>query len=57
MKIIIMAVFLSGCSLGPIHITHEEGSLPKIRIDTGYDECKLKAVRRGEARIVCVWIY
>ncbi len=57
MRIFILIVLLSGCSIGPIHVTHKEGSLPKLRIDTGYEACKVRAKARGEANIECEWEY
>ncbi len=50
----IICVTISACSFGPIKITHEEGHLPKIHVDLGIEECKVRA-KRKEAKLDCKW--
>lgn len=33
----------SDCKAGPMHITHKHGEMPKVKINTGVDDVKLKA--------------
>ncbi len=40
--VLIVCLFLSGCSVGPFHLTHNEGELPKAKVDMPVDECKLR---------------
>ena len=35
-----VSILLSGCTV--IHIEHTYGEMPKVRIDTGLDDCKIK---------------
>ena len=36
----------SACVLGPVEITHKEGELPKLHVNLGYEECKLRVKAR-----------
>lgn len=39
---IVLTLLLSGCSVGPFHLTHEYGQMPKVDIDSGIDGCKIR---------------
>lgn len=51
---IFIIILNTGCTLGPLVIEHEEGSLPKARINLPVDECKIK-VKRKRQGLVCKW--
>lgn len=36
----ILIALVSGCSLGPVSVTHIDGSMPKLRL---FDDCRVKA--------------
>ena len=52
---ILALVLLQGCTLGPIQITHDKGHLPKVRMATGYEACKLKFKYRDAVTYDCKW--
>lgn len=55
---IILAIAATGCSVGPIHVTHVDGNLPKMYVDSGYSQCKFRAkINVGDQNVDynCVW--
>ena len=51
-----LAVSLVGCSLGPVHLTHREGHMPKFHMDSGLDACKLGAkIQNQSIKATCTW--
>mgnify|MGYP003626364047 CR=1 FL=1 len=53
---IICLVILQGCAIGPFEVVHNEGSLPKGRINMT-DSCKVRGriSRESNARVTCGW--
>jgi hypothetical protein len=59
-KWLLLAVSLvAGCVFGPFEIVHEEGSIPKGRVNIS-DSCKvrvrLSSGNSSNARYACMWI-
>ena len=58
MRILILILpLISSCAFGPFEIYHEEGSLPKGRVNIT-DNCKVRARINGDrsnARYACEW--
>ena len=52
---ILSIVLIASCSFGPIHITHKKGELPKVKIDTPSDKCKVRVKNQKEAKMKCKW--
>lgn len=58
LKALTLGVALTGCSLGPVEITHRAGELPKIHVNLPTEECKLRAkYPEDEVYIHCKWEY
>lgn len=51
--LLVVLLLIAGCVFGPFEITHEEGHLPKGRINIS-DDCKVRGNEK-EARFVCKW--
>jgi hypothetical protein len=52
-----LLIFATGCVFGPFEIHHEEGSLPKGRVNIT-DNCKVRGRFNGSnsnARYTCEW--
>ena len=55
--LLLIACLIAGCVVGPFEIYHEEGSLPKGRINIS-DNCAIRARVNGDksnARYTCHW--
>lgn len=55
--LVLIALLLSSCAFGPFEIYHEEGSLPKGRVNIT-DSCKVRGRYSGDrsnARYTCKW--
>ena len=60
MRYLVVCLFISGCSLGPFHITHVKGHLPKAHVELPTDDCKLRGrgdIDNGleEVYLKCKW--
>ena len=55
--ITIALLALVGCSFGIIHITHKDGELPKVHVETPSEDCKLKVRKKdgGTIKYDCEW--
>ncbi len=52
--IMISLLLLTGCTLGPIQITHERGEVPKVHVNTPADACKVRS-KSKEIKLNCEW--
>lgn len=58
LRSLVASLLMSGCSLGPIQVTHKEGELPKIHVELPAEECKLRAkYPEKDLYIRCEWEY
>jgi len=62
MKWIILSVTVlvlcGACAIGPVEITHKEGHLPKLRVNLGYEPCKIRVKANShniQSKIQCKW--
>ncbi len=51
----IILLLLASCASNPVYIETKYGEMPKLKINTPYDPCKLRSKRNG-VRIKCKWI-
>ena len=41
MKLVVLLIaILTGCSLGPVQVTHKDGEMPKIYVRSSMKNCK-----------------
>lgn len=55
--VLLFSILVSACSnlnhdWGPIHITHVDGESPKLKIDTGIDNCSFKGKIRARDSVI-----
>ena len=53
--IIAIVILVQACTLGPLNVTHEKGHLPKFKMNTGYEACKVKFKYRDAVTYDCKW--
>lgn len=51
---ILLLLLLGSCSIGPIEVTHQEGELPKLHVETPSDACKVRG-KLKEVKVACEW--
>jgi hypothetical protein len=54
--VVVALMMATGCAIGPFEIVHEDGHLPKGRVNMT-DACKLRGrvSRDSNARVTCGW--
>lgn len=45
--VILCALLVTGCSFGLIKVTHKDGELPKIRVETPNENTKIRIKKEG----------